>query len=179
MNTTESELTLEQRTRALELYRAYIAQLYGTRSNITGPDFLSEASARAWLAVEEYILANHTCAPTWRPTTFEEIQAGWEVRARLRDGVGATWGVAHRQDGQGDWYTEAGRLLTFVAADWAYETTAPAPEPEPWPAGAVDCLEDALIQRDVKDARPSDARALLDALAARYPGIRDAIKEGD
>ena len=59
---------------------------------------------------------------------------------------------------------------------WTYETTAP--EPEPWPDEVVDCMEDALLQRDVKDARPSDARALLDALVAKFPGVRAAITGG-
>ena len=121
----------------------------------------------------------HTCAPTWRSTTADEIQPGWEIRSRYRSGVEAAWGVAHRKGCDGDWNTEKGRVLTNAAAGWTCETTAPAPAPEPWPDEAVDCLEDALIQRDVKAARPSDARALLDALAAKFPGVRDAIKEGE
>ena len=45
----------------------------------------------------------HTCKPVWRPTTADEIQAGWEVRAQRDDGMAATWGVAHHQDSEGDW----------------------------------------------------------------------------
>ena len=34
----------------------------------------------------------HTCKPVWRPTTRDEIQAGWEVRARYSSGTEARWG---------------------------------------------------------------------------------------
>lgn len=39
----------------------------------------------------------HAFVPVWRPVTFEEIQPGWEVRTRRRDGSEATWGTAHHQ----------------------------------------------------------------------------------
>ena len=62
--------------------------------------------------------AAHECptVPVWRPTTRDEIQPGWELRSRHSDGMEATWGVAHDQDGDGDWRTEAGRPLTYGPA---------------------------------------------------------------
>ena len=171
-----NDLTPEQRARALELHDIHYTTIRGYESPVS---VLHESEVRAWMAVEAHVLASHTCQPVWRPTTAEEIQAGWEVRARRRDGSGSVWGVAHRQDGEGDWCTESGRLLTWAAGGWTYETTAPIPEPEPWPDELVDCLEDALIQADFTGARPRHSRALLDALAARYPGVRDAITEGE
>ena len=133
------------------------------------PIALSDDDVRRWLAVRDHVLAAHECptVPVWRPTTAEEIQAGWEVRSRGRGGSEAGWGVAHHQDGLGDWYTEAGRLLTFVAAGWTYETTAPAPEPKPWPEELVGVVADALA--GTEDPGPhwdDDARRVLDALAA-------------
>ena len=184
-----------------ESVRAWLAVEAHVLASHTCPDPESYSRVKAWNALAQHpffadcyqtegtlvgaMLAkldaahNHTCEPVWRPVTRDEIQPGWEVLARRGNGMEGRWGVAHHQDGLGDWYTEAGQLLTYTASGWTCETTAPAPEPEPWPDKAVDCLEDALIQRDVKKARPSDARALLDALAARYPGVRDAIKEGE
>lgn len=75
----------------------------------------------------------HTCQPAWRPVSFDEIQAGWEIRSRRGNGSEAGWGVAHHQGDDGDWYTETGSLLTFTSYAWTYETTAPAVEPKPDP----------------------------------------------
>ena len=96
---------------------------------------LSDAVVPWWLAVRDHVLAAHECptVPEWRPTTFEEIQPGWEVRSRRCDGSEAGWGVAHRRDVDGDWRTKRGRLLTYTAAGWTYETTEPVPEPKPNP----------------------------------------------
>ena len=76
--------------------------------------------------------------PVWRPVTFEEIQPGWEVRTRRRDGYEVACGNAHHQDDDGDWRTEAGALLTYGAMSWTYETTAPKPELETDPRHAHD-----------------------------------------
>ena len=70
-------------------------------------------------------LASHACEPKWRPITADEIQAGWEVRSRRHDGSEASWGVACRQDTEGDWRTQTGALLTYAHLKWTYETTAP------------------------------------------------------
>ena len=99
---------------------------------------------------------NHTCEPVWRPVTREEIQPGWEVLARRCNGMEGRWGVAHHRDGLGDWYTEAGRQLTYAAMGWTYETTAPEPETEPDP------YVEALAQLR---ERAADVLARLDALA--------------
>ena len=160
----------------------------------TCPDVESDPRIRAWLAITvhpfftacystdgtlaEAILAKlaaahtHVCEPVWRPASFEEIQAGWEVRSRRRNGSEAGWGVAHHRDGDGDWFTETGSMLTYDFLSWAYETTAPAPEPEPWPDEVVESLVKTL-------SVGQDAIAVLDALAARYPGVRAAITGGE
>ena len=122
-------LTDEQRTRALEMWRA------ATRSDGVSeyalPSSISDDHARYWLAVEAHVLASHTCRPVWRPTTAEEIQPGWEVRSRDHLGAEATWGVAHRQTDEGGWLTESGSLLSCRGDGWAYETIAPEPKPDP------------------------------------------------
>ena len=92
---------------------------------------ISDDNVSRWLAVRDYVLASHTCQPVWRPTTAEEIQPGWEIRARLPDGFEATWGTAHHRDNGGNWRAETRRLLTWDTAGWTYETTAPAPAPDP------------------------------------------------
>lgn len=84
-----------------------------------------------WLDVRDRAFASHTCQPVWRPTTSEEIQPGWEIRARHPNGNETTWGTAHHQDSGGNWRAEKGRLLTWDKAGWTYETTAPAPKPDP------------------------------------------------
>ena len=93
---------------------------------------LGDIGVRRWLAVRDHVLAAHECptVPVWRPTTRDEIQAGWEVRSRYFNGLEATWGVAHRRGGEGDWVTEGARQLTWDAHGWTYETTAPLPEAE-------------------------------------------------
>ena len=47
---------------------------------------LTDDGVRRWLAVRDRAFASHTCEPTWRPTTAEEIQPGWEVRSRRGNG---------------------------------------------------------------------------------------------
>ena len=89
-----------------------------------------EQHARALEIVQAWDHA-HTCRPVWRPTTAEEIQPGWEVRSRDHLGAEATWGVAHLQTDEGGWLTESGSLLSCRGDGWAYETTAPLPEPKP------------------------------------------------
>ena len=120
---------------------------------------------------------NHACEPVWRPTTAKEVQKGWEVRARRRDGSEAGWGVAHHQDGDGDWLTEAGDVLTYISEGWTYETTAP--EPEPWPEGLVEDLRNELGALGQYDASEADALSILNGLAAAFPGVRAAIAEGE
>ena len=130
---------------------------------------LSDISVRRWLAVRDHVLTAHECptVPVWRPTTRDEIQPGWEIRARRSDGSEAGWGIAHHQDDDGDWRTEAKTILTFADLGWTYETTTPLPEPEPDPRVAV-VLEWADDQGD--DINAESLLARLDALAARgYP----------
>ena len=121
----------------------------------------------------------HTCEPVWRPTTAPKIRAGWEIRSRRSGDKEAAWGIAHHKDEDGDWRTEADVMLTYVDADagWTYETTAPMPEPEPWPEGLVMVLAEVISNEPgtVED----EARAALDALAARYPGVRAALDAED
>lgn len=119
-----TDLTPEQRARALKWRNTWAANLSGREAAE-----ISLLHYKAWLAVEKEILSNHTCESAWRPTTRDEIQKGWEVRSRRRNGSEAGWGVAHHQDDDGDWITETGRLLTFTAAGWTNETTAPKPKP--------------------------------------------------
>ena len=124
---------------------------------------------------------NHTCptAPVWRPTTRDEIQPGWEVRSRRGPGSEASWGVAHRRGAAGDWYTEAGVLLTWDDMRWTYETTAPLPEPEPWDEELVGVVSDALAGSEGPAHHwDDDSRRVLDALAARGYLDRAAIAGG-
>ena len=92
---------------------------------------LSDNFVRRWLAARDRAFALHNCQPVWRPTTSEVIQPGWEIRARHPNGNETTWGTAHHQDSGGNWRAEKGRLLTWDKAGWTYETTAPAPKPDP------------------------------------------------
>ena len=108
----------------------------------------------------------HTCRPVWRPTTAEEIQPGWEVRSRDHLGAEATWGVAHLQTDEGGWLTESGSLLSCRGDGWAYETTAPLPEPVPDPR--VDLLEGVCLREGVVLTR-SDAALLLSIADAVEP----------
>ena len=82
-----------------------------------------------WLAVRDHVLSTHECPaqPTWRQITFDEIQPGWEVRSRHKNGFETTWGVAHHRDNYNDWVTEAGIVLASTVLGWTYETTAPEP----------------------------------------------------
>ena len=119
----------------------------------------------------------HTCEPVWRPTTRDEIQPGWELRSRRSDGFEATWGIAYHRDSDGDWYTEAGRLLTFADAGWTVETTAAKTEPEPWDDDTLDEWEDALRATiDLDAGWATSTRAVLDLLAER--GLIERPKAG-
>lgn len=154
------DLTDEQRARALDLYNTW-AEYHGLGRLYS----MTEEDARAWLAVEAYVLASHTtCEPVWRPTTRDEIQAGWEVRSRHYSGSEAAWGVARRQDERGDWLTESGCVLTLDAWDRTYETTAPEPKPDP----RVGLLEGVCLREGVVLTR-SDAALLLSIADAAAP----------
>ena len=123
---------------------------------------------------------DHACGPAWRPVTREEIQAGWELRSRRSDGFEATWGIAYHRDSDGDWYTEAGRLLTFADAGWTVETTAAKTEPEPWDDDTLDEWEDALRATiDLDAGWATSTRAVLDRLAERGLIERAAIAGGE
>ena len=143
------------------------------------PIALSDDDVRRWLAVRDHVLAAHECptVPVWRPTTAAEIQAGWEVRSRHSNGFEATWGVAHHRDDEGDWRTEAGAALTYASRGWNYETTAPLPEPEPWDEGLVMVLAEVICNEP--GTVDDEARAVLDALAARGYLDRAAITGGE
>ena len=126
-----TDLTPEQRARALEMWRSGL-RADGV-SEYALPNAIAEGNARYWLAAEAHALAAHECptVPVWRPTTRDEIQAGWEVRSRSRLGSELGWGTAHHQDSDGDWRTEAGSLLTYTSTGLTYETTAPLSAPDP------------------------------------------------
>ena len=131
---------------------------------------LHDDSVRRWLAVRDH-------KPVWRPTTRDEIRAGWEVRSRRPDGSEAGWGVAHHQDDAGDWRTEAKTILTFADLGWTCETTAPLPEP--WDEALVGVVSDALAGAEGPAHHwDDDARRVLDALAARGYLDRAAITGG-
>ena len=141
---------------------------------------LSDGGVLRWLAVRDHVLAAHECptAPVWRPTTRDEIQAGWEVRSRGRHGYEMNWGVAHHRDDEGDWRTEAGAALTYPNLGWTYETTAPLPEP--WDEALVGVVSDALAGADGHAHHwDDDSRRVLDALAARGYLERAAITGGE
>ena len=143
---------------------------------------LNDISVRRWLAAHDHVLAAHECptVPVWRPTTRDEIEPGWEIRSRRRDGFEMNWGTAHHQDEGGDWRTEAGALLTSDSMRWTHETTAPAPEPEPWDEGLVGVVGDALAgTEDPGHHWDDDARRVLDALAARGLIDRAVITKGE
>ena len=144
------------------------------------PIALSDDDVRRWLAVRDHVLAAHECQPVWRPTTAAEIQPGWEVRSRGRNGSEARWGVAHHQDGGRNWFTASNALLTLDAAGWTYETTAPLPEPEPWDEALVGVVSDALAGAEGPAHHwDDDSRRVLDALAARGYLDRAAITGGE
>ena len=122
--------------------------------------------ARKAVAEACHVWLGRTPAPEWRPVIDGEDLTGYEVRSRDRDrDVWDAWGVAARRRNDGRWVTEGGWRLN----GWpVVETTAPLPEPEPWPEELVGVVSDALAG----DEGPGhhwvdDARRVLDALAAR------------
>ena len=71
-------------------------------------------------------------------------------------------------------------LLTSDSMRWTHETTAPAPEPEPWDEELVGVVGDALAgPEDPGPHWDDDARRVLDALAARGYLVRAAITKGE
>ena len=169
----------------------------------TCPDVESDARVQAWNTIAQHpffadcyqtegtlvdamvakldAAHTHACEPVWRPTTADEIQAGWEVRSRTSDGMGVTWGVAHHRDDLGDWRTKANAILTSTSLGWSCETTAPPPEPEPWDEALVGVVSGALAGTEGPAHHwDDDARRVLDALAARgYYLDRAAITGGE
>lgn len=127
---------------------------------------LNDRGVSRWLAARDCVLASHTCQPVWRPTTAAEIQPGWEIRARHPDGAEATWGTAHFRDNAGNWRAEKHRLLTWDAAGWTYETTAPLPAPTPDPRIQV------VVEWFNEPSAAEDRDAALDLLARL-----DSLKE--
>lgn len=182
-----------------ESVRAWLAVEAHILATHECPDVESDARVQAWNTIAQHPLFadcyqtegtlvdamvtkldaahTHTCQPVWRPTTRDEIQAGWEVRARHFNGIESTWGVAHGRGAGGDWLTEKGRVLTWDAMGWTYETTAPLPEPEPWDDDTLDEWEDALRATiDLDAGWTTSTRAVLDLLAER--GLIDRPKAG-
>ena len=107
----------------------------------------------------------HTCEPVWRPTTADEIQPGWEVRSRARQGFETSWGIAHHQDADRDWRTEEETPLTNTHRGWTYETTAPETEPDPRIRVVVEWInEPAGTADEVDEDDAIDLLARLDAL---------------
>lgn len=168
--------------------RAWLAVGAHVLASHTRPDAESDPRVQAWLTVAKHpffadcyslddtllnaVLAKldaahaHTCGPGWRPVSFDEIQSGWMIRSRRRNGSEATWGNAHRLDDDGDWLTASGSPLTLKRFRWTYETTAPEPEPEPDPR--VDLLEGVCLREGVVLTR-SDAALLLSIADAAAP----------
>ena len=154
----------------------------------TRPDAKSDSRVQAWLTVAKHpffadcysvddtllnaVLAKldaahaHTCEPVWRPVTFAEIQPGWMIRSRSDAGFEMKCGVTDYQDEDGDWFTEAGSLLTRQRFGWTYETTAPEPEPKPDPR--VGLLEGVCLREGVVLTR-SDVAMLLSIADAVAP----------
>lgn len=122
--------------------------------------------ADAFEAGRAEALADHVCpsVPVWRATTADEIRKGWEVRARYAgDGEPIAWGVACERTPGGVWVDSEGFPLT--SGRWTIETTAPLPEPEPWPDELVGGVA-MCIDRDEAAWWTGEAVAILDHLAA-------------
>ena len=66
-----TDLTPEQRARALELYRLYHYLRSGNESEVTGVSDMLPKTVRAWLAVEAHILAT-VCPDSTDPTTLRK-----------------------------------------------------------------------------------------------------------
>lgn len=159
------ELTEDQRTRALELYRQHFLLCTGMEAAITDIRSLSPVLTEAWVGVEKFVLQSHTCTPKWRPTTAREIQPGWEIRSRWK-GSPQTWGTAHHRGSDGNWYTKTYSMLSNDKAGWILETTVPLPKPDPLIQVVLDWANDLGGRFN-----PEDAAELLTKL--------DAFKEGE
>ena len=160
--------------------RAEAQAMFGVYHGRVSLGALSDNFIPRWLAVRDHVLAAHECptVPVWRPTTADEIEPGWEIRSRRRDGFEMNWGTAHHQDEGGDWRTEAGALLTSDSMRWTHETTAPLPEPEPWDEELVGVVGDAIGMAPGDHTSWQTARAVLDLLAARGLLDRGCHHEG-
>ena len=122
---------------------------------------------------------NHTCGPVWRPTTADEIQAGWEVRSR-GNGIEATWGVAHHRDDDCDWRTETGAAADVRrhGLDVRDDSARPRAEAVARRAGGGAGRHDGhdTGRHHVGGRRPREVRPQL---AAKFPGVRAAIAGGE
>ena len=77
-----TDLTDEQRARALGVFRAYMSGV-GHDPAVTERLTLSDPEARAWLAAEAHVLASHTCQPEPEP----DPRVGLLEGVCLREGV--------------------------------------------------------------------------------------------
>ena len=171
-----SDLTPEQYDRDRAEAQA-ISEVYHGCDTIAAR---GDDSARRWLAVRDYVLSAHECptVPVWRPVTFNEIRAGWEIRSRYMGGHEATWGIARHRDLDGDWRTESNVLLTNDAAGWTYETTAPAPKPDP----RIEVLAKELHKESGECREPWPCPVTADSYrerARRLLPIFDKLKNGE
>ena len=150
-----NDLTPEQRSRALELANAFAAcESYEPRD---------AGNARGYLAVEAHVLASHACpVPVWQP-----IEPGTVVKAGTR--VREDW-----DDQITEWTLGEELIMDPRRRYWLDPRTIPA-APEPWPGELVDAITGTIWPID----RAEDARAVLDLLAERYPGVRAAIAGGE
>ena len=76
-----TDLTDEQRARALEMWRAAVRADGVSECEL--PDTITEGLARYWLAAEAHVLASHTCQPEPEP----DPRVGLLEGVCLREGV--------------------------------------------------------------------------------------------